>query len=772
MDNKDNAPKPDQPSLPALPDDEQDIAELVIRMFGDHAATQEAVIGEDGTATEHDASLIPGLSHGAASDVGATPAWPPTSPVKVAASAVAAAPKLTAPLPKLPTVPPISSGLGVTPRPPSTAMVPKPTVIHAQLVEEVFGEEKLNWKTPTALSLMAAAGLGVSGIALWFGFSSSDRGANGLTEPSRAAADVTYSDVMTAVPTPLQRDVPMPTINESVAPALPAPVPALNTDPLQARELAQSPAPEHVVEPPEPVFPVGVPVQSAEPAAQTILARTVVTESVRVETPVPRVSERVHVAPPSPASSSPSPPARKPGRIPSHTFAGVIHPGSAADVIVRTVEASGETLTRAEKFDLAASIERALESELDGRRVTLETPDGETVRVRMTGSQQTSQAMTVSRADEVGRLSNRLVVDGGWYAARDTIVVRPLPDISTEITLGEIERGQLLQRMATLSSPYDDRWYLVGRNGVGFGYVSAGDVTPAAIHDGPLGTVYEIAHGPETRDLVSAATTCRDFEISMEQVAPQRAVVCRGADGHWGAKGAAGPAAPALTALSESLGERLGGLAAAPEEQAALTNSLNALLDQELDGRRVQTGWTDGQKLDVRLDRSRGEVRTLTVPRAAEVGRLPDALRIERGWMEVTRETTLRPTPSLNARMTIDSLQTGAKIEKMGLVTDHYGTRWALVGRHGVGYGYIQLGDLKQITTEPGHRFTGYSRGHGRVVRDVVTASTTCRDISYSVGGSSRRPIAACQGADGQWVVETEAIIPSGQQGQARYAEV
>jgi hypothetical protein len=453
--------------------------------------------------------------------------------------------------------------------------------------------------------------------------------------------------------------------------------------------------------------------------------------------------------------------------LPPRTYPGDIVPGSAADLAIRVAEFGGSPLAADGRERLALAVESALETELDGRVIALVAPDGGEMRVHFLFSQERFETVDMARAANVARLPEAAVIEGGWYAAETGAVLRPVPDIQTGFDDGGLRRGALLERLATITGVYGDRWYLVGRDGVGLGYVSAAEVTPAGAYDGPVTRPHPPASGRIVTEQAEAITRCRTIDIRMQGRAGETGTVCRNGDGRWLAQGpirarpnlALGPGTASEQArLANRLVREARMTADRPPSVAAegkFTQDFNRLLASMPDGTEVQTALPDGRTLRLAALNTRRETRRVTVQRAAEVGRLPAGLMLAPGWSEVRRSGAISPVPARQARLVAPEVPAGAAIESMASYRGAEGSEWRLIGRDGIAYGYFNGVDLVSIATpEPGLRFKAWRREHGRIVRDLVEADVRCRDLELSAPRLASRAVSVCQSPAGHWIVE------------------
>ncbi|MEL6955928.1 MAG: hypothetical protein AAFO88_04740, partial [Pseudomonadota bacterium] len=390
-------------------------------------------------------------------------------------------------------------------------------------------------------------------------------------------------------------------------------------------------------------------------------------------------------------------------QIPQHVHTGPVIPGSAAAMLVGIVEASGEALTPSERSDLSTQIERLLETELDGRTANIDTPDGNPAEISLVSSRFDQQNIVLKRSDSVALVDDGLFLESGWFAAKDVVAVRPLPDLQTEQDGALSGRGTLFQRMATVTSPYGDRWYLVGQGGVAAGYVSAAEVTLAETFNGPLGRPFEVPSTSKQDDFSLATTRCRTIEVGLGDASAQRAEVCRHADGSWLGRAAPEPheSHPAVTTrhVADEILARLDAehAAAAPVQVGA---ELNSLLGEGFEAAafEVPTGFGT---VAVELGERGDQLRAVSLSRAVEIAPVRSTLTISHAWVQARVATELRPVPSAATRMRDGAVAEGQFLEVLGLLGESQQAEWAIIGRNGVAQGYIQLADLQWVKPRP-----------------------------------------------------------------------
>ncbi|MEO0785399.1 MAG: hypothetical protein AAFY10_06840 [Pseudomonadota bacterium] len=466
-------------------------------------------------------------------------------------------------------------------------------------------------------------------------------------------------------------------------------------------------------------------------------------------------------APPSPSLRTAQAIANAERQIPQHVHTGPVIPGSAAAMLVGIVEASGEALTPSERSDLSTQIERLLETELDGRTANIDTPDGNLAEISLVSSRFDQQNIVLKRSDSVALVDDGLFLESGWFAAKDVVAVRPLPDLQTEQDGALAGRGTLFQRMATVTSSYGDRWYLVGQGGVATGYVSAAEVTLAETFNGPLGRPFEVPSTSKQDDFSLATTRCRTIEVGLGDASAQRAEVCRHADGSWLGRAAPEPheSYPAVTTrhVADEILTRLDAEHAA-EAPVQVGAELNSLLGEGFETAAFEVP-TESGTVAVELGERGDQLRAVSLPRAAEIAPVRSMLTISHAWVQARVETELRPVPSAATRMRDGAVAEGQFLEVLGLLGESQQAEWAIIGRRGVAQGYIQLADLQWVKPRPELEYSAHTRLHGRVVSNRVTASTQCQTVKLGRVSSLATDMQVCAVPGGGWAVSSDRAL-------------
>ena len=256
---------------------------------------------------------------------------------------------------------------------------------------------------------------------------------------------------------------------------------------------------------------------------------------------------------------------------------------------------------------------------------------------------------------------------------------------------------------------------------------------------------------------LQASCFANDEIVSIQPLSPGARVLS--------SSGRAAGLVPGLTVSAGSLVAIQLGMGSAPSvdsvtrtaniiERKALEAKVQEVLERDLGGREIN--WqvaSTGERVTFRPGPPRSAFKEITVPRTEEVARTPASFRVETGTYRTVRSAVLRPTPAAAGKAEVDRIPANRGLTMMGRVRGLYGENWMLVGQNGIGYGYVDAADVTPFIG--GVRPTPYERSEndriGMIVRDPVSATVNCRDLTVSSAlGSST--MTACRGADGRWV--------------------
>ncbi|MEL7130174.1 MAG: hypothetical protein AAGK23_11565 [Pseudomonadota bacterium] len=457
--------------------------------------------------------------------------------------------------------------------------------------------------------------------------------------------------------------------------------------------------------------------------------------------------------------------------LPVRVFSGAFEDGSAAAVIAGLADLSGSGLTDTETRWLARDLERALDNEIDGRKVSLKSARGDRYLVSFDRSQQEVRTYDVSRSRDVAALPDQIVLEGGWYVAQSTAPLRATPSASGFFQSQTLETGMLVQRMGTFTDRYGDRWYLVGQRGVAIGYVSPADVVVAGAYAGDFGLPFAANTRDIATDRRTVFTPCRMIRIETSTGAAQRVKVCRDASGHW---------IDARTGLVETQQARSGRpveaatlLVAAAETSSRnelpdaiksqhIQDSLDQLLDHAGAGQSVKRPLIDGNHLTFTFGDVYHRDAFAPIMRVDALGPIDRPLRIKAGWMQVPNGASLHPTPSYESALSVRKIEPGFAIETIGDVTDDVGRSWTLVGRSGTAFGYVPSDALAELSgTEPVRAMPNIREQRQA---NWVATSVPCRTVAYDTGSDSGS-LTACQDTHGGWELTPDTAVQRYAQG-------
>ena len=448
------------------------------------------------------------------------------------------------------------------------------------------------------------------------------------------------------------------------------------------------------------------------------------------------------------------------GSVPVRMFDGHFEKGSAA-LIVNSVAANmGGPLSQTQQSWLARDMERALDRELDGRDVSLKSDRGDRIAVLFADSAQELRQMPVARERGVAALPDQMVLEGGWYAARTDAALRPTPSLFGTFRNRAVPKGALIERMATVTDRYGDRWYLMGQRGVAIGYMSPAELVLAEAAPEPLGLPLERRVGDVVQDMVPVFTRCRTVFVGPWGETRQKMDVCRNAKGNWvGARTGQVPVQQAIAERPEPivLASAAGQSAElAPFETAKVRKSLAPKLVYGRAGQVITQQLADGRDVEMKLGAKFETTRDVPVMRLEALGRIDEPLRLDARWMRVPGGARLRATPDYLTEVNLGALAAGSAVETIGSIVNDRGEEWVLVGRDGVGFGYVQRQELMPLAGSTALR--AIPSAHTAAVVDIVEAIADCRSVEY-LGAGLEGTLTACQVPDGQWSLSAEPAL-------------
>lgn len=442
--------------------------------------------------------------------------------------------------------------------------------------------------------------------------------------------------------------------------------------------------------------------------------------------------------------------------VPVRVFDGYFERGSAA-LTVNTIAANmGSVLNKSEQRWLARDMERVLDNEIDGRDVSLKSERGDRIGVLFAESGQELRRLSVARERGVAAFPNQMVLEGGWFAASSDVPLRATPSQAGVFDNRMVAKDTLIERMATVTDRYGDRWYLMGRDGVAVGYMSPADLILAGAAGETVGLPYNRRSGDVVSEIVQVYTRCRTVFVGPHGDTRQKMDVCRNAKGNWvDASDGVVPvqqanARPEPIVLASATGQ-------SPElvlfEERSVRKQLAPKLVYARAGQVVKQRLADGRNVQLTLGEKYEATRIIPVVRLEALGRIEKPVRLNARWMRVPGGARLRATPDYVTTLNIGAIPAGQTVETIGSVEGEHGEDWILVGRNGVGFGYVQRQELMPLAGNTALR--AVSGQHTAAVVDLVEGVTDCRSVAYS-GDGLEGVFNACQQPDGQWALTAE----------------
>lgn len=472
----------------------------------------------------------------------------------------------------------------------------------------------------------------------------------------------------------------------------------------------------------------------------------------------------VTAAPGSPVRSVPQTVLKLPRqRVPVRLFTGSMEVGSAAAFVTSIAQQSGPALNESEQLWLARDMERVLDNEIDGRSVSLKSRQGQRVRVTLQSSQQVQREFSFARASEIAALPHNMVIEGGWYAARKDVSLHAAPALNTGLSHRILKRDGLIERLATYTDRYGDRWYLMGQRGMAVGFVSAADVVLAETHTRDLGLPYGASQGKRVNEIRTVYTHCREALIGPEGGIVQAMKVCRNPNGNWVAHhegtistreaSLAGPLMPkAGTASAIILAEASGD----PVAYHAFGNRrfrrrIQADLATAHPGQTTEQVLPNGDLIRFTFGERYSSEGLIPLIKVAALGDAPSRLQVSAGWKKAPIGARLRPTPDFLSNGDLGEIPAGRAVETLGEVIGIRDDKWVLVGRSGVGFGYVPADKLVPIDG----RVSPYaiSNTHGMTIAVLTDAVSKCRSVEYEMLKGTGR-FEACQQVNASWAIK------------------
>lgn len=525
---------------------------------------------------------------------------------------------------------------------------------------------------------------------------------------------------------------------------------------------------------PDPVVAAAQPL-AAESNVAPIAANYIVREKIN-----PPVVEEVPTAPsakpelptvapvaPNPVQQSqvvaPKPQKRPIGSIPERVYSGNMPVGSAAHLVNAVATKAGSNLTRAEQVWLASDMERALEDEIDGRSISLRAKDGQRIMVNLDASGQVRRELGFARVSEISSLPHNMVIKGGWFAAKKDIMLQATPAIGSGLIHRTVEKDQLIERLATYTDHLGMQWYLMGQRGLAVGFISPADLTLAGARKGQLGSVYAAVNGETVYETRHVYTTCRSGYIGPFGESSQSMMFCRNANGNWvshldgqdmtehaGVASVFGKEGEDVSSiiLAEALGD--------PVASRAFSNRkfrrrIQADLVNAKFGQSIEHVLPDGTPIRLTFGEKYTSDNKVALQQVDSLAAVPGKLKVDAEWVKAPIGATLRATPDYLSEQSLTEIPAGEVIEKIGHVEGTRGDEWILVGRSGVGFGYVNPEKLTPL----GGRVAPHAVKNERSTAtfELVDVTTTCIPVAYKTTLRLGTFI-ACQQTDGSWALK------------------
>lgn len=510
-------------------------------------------------------------------------------------------------------------------------------------------------------------------------------------------------------------------------------------------------------------------------SAISVLAARIEPELLRssLSVPTPRSAPSVKPSPPASTRSTPQgttglPSGRTPSvqtlpqRLPQRTN----DRASAGRAVIDLVGLAGEIMPEAANRDLGARVLRTLETAAVGGQTDFVTPEGRRGKLYAAEIRTETRERLVRRDARIARLPKTVRVEAGWLASDTVMQIQPSMSATGSAFL-ELPVGTPVERLASMSDAYGERWYLVGSEGVGVGYVPAEAVVPAEFFSGPLGDPQLIDVPSTVLDPVSATTDCRGLYVQLEGIDDQGSKFCREASGDWRAEGYGAPAAmPVARNVERWSGTGPVGLEDAAVEAiytdslagddgrgVELERAINAWLTSAPVGRAQTLELSDGTLVTATLAEPRDELRSMTIARNAEVMPLPSGMRFEAGWLEALDAVSVRAVPAQTPGSTLSEINAGRLVAKLAMYESAAGGSWYLIGQGGVGVGFVPMTAMALANAGEPDQEARFQMT--KTVRDQVRAGVQCRDMVLKVGTTTRH-FSGCQAAEGRWILERD----------------
>lgn len=366
----------------------------------------------------------------------------------------------------------------------------------------------------------------------------------------------------------------------------------------------------------------------------------------------------------------------------------------------------------------------------------------------------------------MGALPYGLVLDGGWFAAKNDVALNATAALGSEFRLRQLKQDMLIERIGIYTGRHGDRWYLMGQRGVAVGFVSAADVVHAGASTRPLGLPYHQIKGDLIAEERVVYTRCREGFIGPEGGSAVKLSVCRDAAGHWidadeglltkQTAGLFGGVAPSATNAASTI--VLAEVSHDPVAYHALANRyfrrrFQGALASARDGQVTRQTLPDGSDIQFTFGDTYGTSVQMPIKRVAAMTPLQNGLRVQARWMTAPAGADIHATPDHLVTGGLGDIPPGRAVEAIGVTTGRNGADWTIVGRKGIAFGYVETVRLSPISGSVSP--IAISSAHTTLAVDLIKTATVCRTVRYETIDATG-DFNACQEIDGTWTVQPE----------------
>ena len=308
----------------------------------------------------------------------------------------------------------------------------------------------------------------------------------------------------------------------------------------------------------------------------------------------------------------------------------------------------------------------------------------------------------------------------------------------------------------------------MGQRGVAIGFVSPANLVVAGAHNGQRAGLYPNQHSKKVFEIRQVYTTCRDTFIGPHGESMQKMKVCRNASGNWVAHHE-GQSTHRTAALVGTLRSQVGKtssilLAEATGDPVAYQVFADRKFRRRIQGDllRARTGTTseytlpNGDQIELTFDEKYQEESTEILQKANGISAVSGTFRVDARWMTAPIGAKLRTAPDYLAQETEIDIPASGAVEALGYVTGTRGYDWVLVGRSGVGFGYVPATKLIAHGQNSAAR-RALRNERRQATAELIEVTTTCRPVSYETRRGSGK-FEACQQTDGSWALRDDPV--------------